>query len=52
MRDRTPSPYRLWQEGEGIPIYRASYVSDLYGLELAPWARVGQREAFVNLGDQ
>ena len=52
VRERTPSPYRLWQEGEGIPIYRASYVTDLYGLELAPWARVGQRAAFVNLADQ
>ena len=46
------SPYRQWQESEGIPIYRGSYITDLLSLELAPWARVGQRGAFVNLADQ
>ena len=46
------SPYREWQESEGIPIYRGSYVTDLSAIELAPWARVGQLGAFVNLADQ
>ena len=46
------SPYRQWQESEGIPIYRGSYITDLAGLELAPWARAGQQGAFVNLADQ
>lgn len=46
------SPYREWQESEGIPIYRGSYVTDLSTLGVAPWARVGQMGAFVNLADQ
>ena len=49
---RGPSPYQEWQKGEGIPIYTGSYVSDLYDLELAPWPRVGQNGAFVNLANQ
>jgi gentisate 1,2-dioxygenase len=46
------TPYQAWQKGEGIPIYRGSYVADLYGLELAPWARAGQQGAFINLAEQ
>jgi quercetin dioxygenase-like cupin family protein len=49
---RGPTPYQQWQEGEGIPINRGSYVEDLHTLEVAPWARTGQRGAFVNLADQ
>jgi len=46
------SPYQLWQESEGIPTYRGSYVTDLFNLDVTPWPRVGQRGAFVNLADQ
>jgi quercetin dioxygenase-like cupin family protein len=51
-RSDQPSPYAAWQKSEGIPIYTGSYVTDLKTLELAPWARVGQKGAFVNLADQ
>lgn len=46
------SAYDLWQQEEGIPITRGSYVADLYSLEVRPWARTGQKGAFVNLADQ
>jgi quercetin dioxygenase-like cupin family protein len=46
------TPYRQWQQGEGIPISEGSYVADLYTLEVVPWARTGQRGAFVNLAGQ
>ena len=49
---RLESPYKIWQNGEGIPIYSGSYIPNLYELELAQWPRVGQRGAFVNLADQ
>jgi hypothetical protein len=48
----TQTPYQLWQQDEGIPIYRGAYVPDLYSLELGGWPRLGQRGAFVNLADQ
>jgi hypothetical protein len=51
-RNNLPSPYEAWQKSEGIPIYTGSYVTDLKALELAPWARVGQKGAFVNLAEQ
>ena len=51
-RVRRETPYQVWQKGEGIPINRGSYVEDLYHLDVAPWPRLGQRGAFVNLADQ
>jgi quercetin dioxygenase-like cupin family protein len=51
-QSKLPSPYAAWQQGEGIPIHTGSYVTDLKTVELAPWARVGQRGAFINLADQ
>jgi quercetin dioxygenase-like cupin family protein len=44
--------YERWQRSEGIRSYRGSYLRDLYGAELDPWTRFGQRGAFVNLADQ
>jgi quercetin dioxygenase-like cupin family protein len=49
---RRRTPYQTWQEAEGVPIYRGSFISDLYHLDVAPWARVGQRGAIVNLAEQ
>ncbi|MBM2809660.1 MAG: Gentisate 1,2-dioxygenase [Chloroflexi bacterium] len=46
------SAYQTWQKGEGIPTYHGSYLADLYTAEVAPWARTGQKGAFVNLADQ
>ena len=51
-RERKASPYRQWQDTQGIPIHTGSYVKDLYTAELKPWALVGQKGAFVNLADQ
>jgi predicted metal-dependent enzyme (double-stranded beta helix superfamily) len=51
-RPSKESPYRLWEEAEGIPIYRGSAIPDLYTLEVALWPRLGQKGAFVNLADQ
>jgi quercetin dioxygenase-like cupin family protein len=44
--------YDLWQKAEGIPIYTGSHVADLHTAELKPWARVGQKGAFINLAAQ
>lgn len=49
---RGATPYQRWQQGEEIPIYRGSYITDLHSLEIADWARTGQRGAFVNLAEQ
>ena len=49
---RQPTPFQSWQQSEGIPTYRGSYVADLYTLDLRPWSRFGQNGAFVNLADQ
>ena len=52
QRRTAESPYELWQRGEGVPINTGSYVADLYTLDVRPWARTGQKGAFVNLADQ
>src|SRR3954462_14411113 len=52
VRQTTGSAYQRWQEEEGIPAHRGSYVGDLYTAEVAPWARLGQKGAFVNLAEQ
>src|SRR5688572_17555962 len=44
--------YDLWQKAEGIPIYTGSHVTDLHTAEVKPWARVGQKGAFINLAAQ
>jgi len=47
-----PRPYYdLWQEREGIPVYKQFHVDDLAEVELKPWARFGGNAAFVNLAD-
>lgn len=51
-RGRRDTVYLQWQRAEGIPSYTGNHVSDLYGLEVAPWPRTGQKGAFVNLAAQ
>ena len=46
------TPYQQWQKAEGIPVYTGAFLPDLHTTELAPWPRIGQRAAFVNLADQ
>lgn len=43
--------YDLWQEREGIPIYRVFHVDDLATVKLDPWRRFGGKGAFINLAD-
>src|SRR5207249_6564913 len=46
------SDYAIWAEGEGVPVYRGSYVTDLYNCDIADWARTGQKGAIVSLAEQ
>jgi hypothetical protein len=43
--------YDVWQEKEGIPIYKVFHVEDLARVELGNWQRFGCKGAFVNLAD-
>jgi mannose-6-phosphate isomerase-like protein (cupin superfamily) len=45
----TKSPYEIYQEWEGIPVYKNFIVPDLLKLELGPWNRTGGKAAFVNM---
>jgi quercetin dioxygenase-like cupin family protein len=49
---RYDTVYQQWQRGEEIPCYTGAHVADLYNLEVGPWARTGQKGAFVNLASQ
>ncbi len=51
-RVRRETPYRQWQAGEGLPVSTGSAVADLHTLAVSPWSRMGQKGAFVSLGDQ
>jgi len=51
-RRRGPTPYERWKQAEGLPVYTGSAVDDMNTVELAPWARTGQRGAFISLADQ
>jgi hypothetical protein len=48
----TETAYDRWQKAEGIPINAGAYVADMYTLEVQPWARTGQKGAFINLAGQ
>ena len=43
------SPYEIYQQWEGIPVYKGFIIDDLLELELGDWARTGGKGAFVNL---
>lgn len=45
----TKSPYKIYQEWEGIPVYKDFIVPDLLKLELGPWNWTGGKSAFVNM---
>src|SRR5207249_3454632 len=46
------SDYAIWAEGEGVPVYRGSYVTDLYNCDIADWPRMGVKGAIVSLAEQ
>jgi quercetin dioxygenase-like cupin family protein len=43
------SPYEIYQEWEGIPVYKDFIIPDLLKLELGDWARTGGKAGFVNM---
>ena len=43
------SPYEIYQEWEGIPVYKDFIISDLLKLALGHWDRTGGNAAFVNM---
>jgi gentisate 1,2-dioxygenase len=60
-RDRNPSTrgwgaresaYTKWIQAEGVPLYTGSFVGDLATADVAPWPRIGQKGAIVNLAAQ
>src|SRR6201991_232784 len=46
---RPKSPYDLFMESEGIPIYRDIGVSKVQNLPLAPWKRLGGKGTYIQL---
>ncbi|MBM2811212.1 MAG: reactivating factor for ethanolamine ammonia lyase [Chloroflexi bacterium] len=45
---REPS-YHRWMREQGVPIIEGHGVTNLHGIELGPWERIGGRGAFVDL---
>ena len=43
------SPYEIYQEWEGIPVYKDFIIPDLLKLELGDWTRTGGKAAFANM---
>ena len=46
---RPKTPYDIFMESEGIPIYRDIGVSKVQNLPLAPWKRTGGRGTYIQL---
>src|SRR6188474_2430543 len=46
---RPKTPYDIFMESEGIPIYRDIGVSKVQNLPLAPWKRLGGKGSFIQL---
>ena len=46
---RPKTPYDLFMESEGIPIFRDIGVSKVQNLPLAPWKRMGGRGTYIQL---
>src|SRR5207253_1835431 len=46
---RPKTPYDLFMESEGIPIFRDIGVSKVQNLPLAPWKRTGGRGSYIQL---
>ena len=46
---RPKTPYDLFMESEGIPVFRDIGVSKVQNLPLAPWKRLGGRGTYIQL---
>ena len=43
------TPYEVWQETEGVPIYKGLAIDDLTTVTVESWKRKGAAGAFINL---
>ena len=43
------TPYELWQETEGVPIYKGLAIDDVTIVAVDPWKRKGASGAFINM---
>jgi hypothetical protein len=43
------TPYEIWQQTEGVPIYQGLAIDDLRTVTLEPWKRKGVLGGFINL---
>ena len=46
---KLPTPYDLFMESEGIPVFRDLGIRDIRDLPLAPWKRTGGQGAYLEL---
>src|SRR5438309_7144883 len=46
---RPPSPYDMFMQSQGVPIYRGIGVHRVQDLPLAPWTRMGGKGTFLQL---
>ena len=49
---RPPTAYSQWRQMEEVPVYQGSHVENLHEAEVAPWPRIGQKGALINLAAQ
>src|SRR5262245_66302359 len=43
------TPYELWQQTEGVPVYTGLGIEDLKTVSLGPWKSKGATGAFINM---
>jgi len=43
------TPYEVWQETEGVPIYKGLAIDDLTTVAVGPWKRKGVSGALINM---
>ena len=46
---RPKTPYDLFMESDGVPVYRDIGVSKVQNLPLQPWPRLGGRGSYIQL---
>ncbi len=43
------TPYEVWQETEGVPVYKGLAIDDVRTVAVEPWKRKRALGAFINL---
>ena len=46
---KLPTPYDLFMESEGVPVFRDLGIRDIRELPLAPWKRIGGKGSYIQL---